>query len=370
MKFINLYITVSIAMLVIGCNEKQVSEPLELQDDSIIQISKEQFSHAQMKLGTLESHQFNTAIALNGHTAVPPHNKATIATYYGGYISYSPFLIGDSVKKGQVIIKMKNPDFIELQENYIKAFEDYHYLKIDFKRQEQLYHKSVIADKDFQEISKEYKSALANVTSIGAQLELLDLDLKELQKGLITSEIEIKAPINGIISRSELNLGVYIPAQSEMMELVNNSDIHLELEVFEKDLGKLHPGQQIEFNTIGSDHSYKAALKLIGSEVEAEHRTILVHADLLDSNTELIPGQYVNAIVYTTSEQLEALPLEAFIAADDQHYVLILEEQNQEYYRFRKQSVTLLTSDDKFQAFDTSEVSGKEFLISGGFQLF
>lgn len=370
MKYFNNYLVFTLAALLFSCKDQEVTSEIALEDDSIIQISNEQFKHARMELGSLESHLFATKISINGHTEVAPHNKATIATYYGGYISYSPYLIGDTVKKGQLLIKMKNPEFIELQENYIKAYENYEYLKIDFNRQEQLYQKKVIADKDFQEIRRMYKSALADVESLGAQLELLAVNLEELQSGTIHSEISIFSPIDGVISHIELNLGVYIPAQSMMMELVNYSDLHLELDVFEKDLDLLEKGQEIDFSVVGNPKTYQAQLELIGSEVEEELRTVSIHADLVGSYSKLIPGLFVNALVYAQPEHLEALPKEAFITEDDLTYVLILDKKDESGYEFKKQLVEIYRTDSTHSAFDSATLRGKEFLISGGFQLF
>lgn len=369
MKISTIYLPLALILLFFSCKDQQIIAETRIEDESIIQLSLEQFEHAKMQLGSVQLHEFSTEITLNGHTEVPPHNKATISTYYGGYISYSPYLVGDSVKKGQVLIKMKNPDFIELQENYIKAYEQYLYLSVDFKRQDQLHQKLVIADKDFQMITKEYKSALADVQSLGAQLELLNINLEALQNGSISSEISILSPIDGQISEVELNLGAYIPAQSEMMSIVNTTDIHLELDVFEKDLEYLSKGQQIEFKTVGNDHVYGAQLELIGSEIEEEHRTVMVHADLNEPYF-LIPGLFVNAVVHTKPENLLALAREAFISADDQYYLLVLEEQTDSYYRFRKYPVDIIRADKTHYAFDVTDFKDKEFLISGGFQLF
>ncbi len=370
MKYINSYLILLFTLLLGSCKDEVVSTNLDSQDDSVVLLSEEQFSHAQMKLGELESHNFKTNISLNGHTEVPPHNKVTLSTYYGGYISYSPYLMGDYVKKGQLLIKMKNPEFIELQENYIKAFESYQYLKIDFKRQEELYNKSVIADQEFQKLKRDFKSALANEASLAAQLELLEVDLEELKQGRIQSEIQIHAPIDGYISEVDLNLGMYIKIQSKMMELVNYNDLHLELDVFEKDIDLLEKGQQIEFNVVGSDRAYAAHIELIGSEVEEEHRTLAIHADLNEPNNKLRPGLFVNAVVFANPQELEALPKEAFISSDNQFYVLVLDHQDERGYHFRKQAVSIIRSDETHRSFDVSAFKGKQFLISGGFQLF
>lgn len=370
MKYLNSYLTLLVAILLWSCKDGAENSTVVSIDDSVVLLSEEQFSHAQMKLGELESHNFKTSISLNGHTEVPPHNKVTLSTYYGGYISYSPYLIGDYVKKGQLLIKMKNPEFIELQENYLKAHESYQFLKVDYQRQEELYNKSVISDQEFQKLKKDYKSALANVASLAAQLDLLDVDLENLKQGNFKSEIEIHAPIDGVVSQVDLNLGVYIKAQSKMMELVNYSDLHLELDVFEKDIDLLEKGQQIEFSVVGSATTYLANLELIGSEVEEEHRTLTIHADLNEPNDKLRPGLFVNAVVYANPQELDALPKEAFISSDNQFFVLVLEHQDENSYHFRKQAVTINRSDETHRSFNSKALKGEQFLISGGFQLF
>ena len=66
------------------------------------------------------------------------------------------------------------------------------------------------------------------------------------------------------------------------MEIIDNSHIHLELSVFEKDILKIKKEQEINFKIPdASSNVFKAEVHLIGTALE-ENRTIKVHAHLED----------------------------------------------------------------------------------------
>jgi len=55
----------------------------------------------------------------------------------------------------------------------------------------------------------------------------------------------VYSPINGFVSTVNVNIGKYVTASDVLFELVNPTDIHLALTVYEKDLNRLFIGQKL-----------------------------------------------------------------------------------------------------------------------------
>ncbi|MEX1382845.1 MAG: efflux transporter periplasmic adaptor subunit, partial [Lutibacter sp.] len=92
-------------------------------------ISKAQFTDSNMELGTIELQNFTKGIVTNGFIDVPPASKVKVSAIMAGFVKNSPLLIGDKVKKGQLLLTIENADFIEIQQNYLEIFEKLKYLK-------------------------------------------------------------------------------------------------------------------------------------------------------------------------------------------------------------------------------------------------
>ena len=67
----------------------------------------------------------------------------------GGYIKDNPLLIGDAVKKGQVLITLENPEFVALQQQFQELAEQLDYLKSEYERQQALVAENITSKRIF-----------------------------------------------------------------------------------------------------------------------------------------------------------------------------------------------------------------------------
>jgi len=107
------------------------------------------------------------------------------------------------------------------------------------------------------------------------------------------------------------------------MELVDPSDIHLSLRVFEKDLPFLKIGQKITaFTNNNTDKKYDAEIVLIGKSVMPD-KSVEVHAHFHSIPPELIPGLYMNANIEAESMASISVPQDAVISENGKHFVFV-----------------------------------------------
>ncbi len=82
-----------------------------------------------MQLGTLTEQAFNEIVKTTGFIDVPPQNKASVSTFLGGYVKRTPLLVGDKIRKGQLVATLENTEYVELQQQYLEVAEQLNYLK-------------------------------------------------------------------------------------------------------------------------------------------------------------------------------------------------------------------------------------------------
>jgi cobalt-zinc-cadmium efflux system membrane fusion protein len=161
-------------------------------------------------------------------------------------------------------------------------------------------------------------------------------------------------------------------AQSEMiMEILDVDHIHLELNVFEKDVLKIKKGDSLTFKIPElSDQSYKAYVKLIGAEVN-ENRSVRVHAHPLEEDVNFSVGMFVNAIFESDSQEKLALPETAFTEIDGRTFLLQLDSKTENLYHFKKVEVKTDTPQNDMKPISNPEQVDKEaqFLTRGVFDI-
>ena len=134
----------------------------------LITITNEQFTSSGYRLGGLEKRIFETTVRVNGSVDVPPKYQASISAYFGGYVKQIDLLVGEKVRQGQVLFTLENPDFLEVQKEYLQTAGELTYLQEDLDRQGNLAEANVSSKKkltkaqaDFQ-MMKAKHSALRN----------------------------------------------------------------------------------------------------------------------------------------------------------------------------------------------------------------
>ncbi|MGB5419417.1 efflux RND transporter periplasmic adaptor subunit [Algibacter sp.] len=363
----------SLVLVACGNSEKENKTSVEVSSNTnTIVISTSQFNNENMQLGKLEEHEFNQTIKANGMIDVPPQNKAIISPLIGGYITKTPLLIGDKVKKGQVLVTLKNPEYIEVQQQYLEVSEQLNYLKSEFTRQKTLFDENITSQKNFLKAESTYKSSLAHYNGLREKLVMLNINPSSVEKGQITSSINLYAPIEGYITKVNVSNGTYVSPTDVIMEIVDTGHIHLELSVFEKDVLNIKKGQKIGFKIPeASDKIFQAEVHLVGTSINPETRIVRVHGHIHnESEANFIVGMFVEADIITETAKSLALPKDAILELEDNYFVLVLKEKLNDNYVFEKIKVDLENETETYVSIsNTDNLIKKEILTKGGFML-
>ncbi len=289
-----------------------------------VTLTQAQYKTAQINFGKIERKDLNATIEVNGMLDVPPQNLISVSALMGGFIKSTDLLQGMKVKKGQVIATIQNPDFIQIQTQYIENIHKLKFVELEYKRQEELARENVSATKTFQQASSDYYSLLATIGGLEEQLKMLNINPATLNTSNIRSVVSIYAPISGYVTTVNVNIGKYVNPQDVIFEIVDTDHLHAELTVFEKDITKIKVGQKIRFYlTNESDKERTAAVYLINHQISTE-RTIRVHAHITKEDPLLMPNMYLKAFIeMSDSNKKTVLPEKAVVQAGGKQYIFI-----------------------------------------------
>jgi len=337
-------------------------------NETSINITLAQFESSKMKLGKISLQTVTEGIKINGFIDVPPSNKAKVSAIMGGFIKNSPLLVGSEVKKGQLLLTIENPDFIDIQQNYLEIIEQLAYLKSENDRQKILFEEKITSQKNYLKAESNYKSALALSNGLAQKLRLININPSSVKAGKIVSTIGIFAPISGSITAIYTNVGEFKNSSEVLLEIINNKHKHLELVVFEKDILDVKKGQPIRFSMPeSSPKKYDGEVYLVGKSI-SDNRTIKVHGHLEDEKESYLVGMFVEAEIITNSAQKKVLPLGAILEDNDNFYVLVLNNKNEKFYQFEKIKVTIgFKNEDWVEVMENLGLNGKEILLKGAF---
>jgi len=313
-----------------SCSTGQKSDAKKGEVDSLssneVVLNEEQFKNASIRLGKVEQRSINGTIKANGMLDVPPQNLVTVSAPLGGFVKNTDLLQGMKVQKGQVIVTLEHPDYIQIQQDYLDLNSQLEYLQLEYQRQEALARENVNAAKALQLARANYFSTKAKVQGLQARLRLINIDPLQLEKGAISSTIHLYAPISGYITQVNVNIGMHVNPADIMFRIIDNAHLHAEAQVFEKDITKLKIGQKVRFTLSKDSRERTAKVYLVGKEITAE-RTVRVHCHLDEEDPSLIPGMYFNAFIETDSQTVTALPESAVVNFGGNDYVFVVRNE-------------------------------------------
>ncbi|WP_163517104.1 efflux RND transporter periplasmic adaptor subunit [Gelidibacter japonicus] len=367
-----LYI-VFVFMLLVACGndkkEEQTEENLQKTDELV--VSKEQFKSEQMEFGTLSEHDFNTIVKVSGQIEVPTQNQSSVSTFLGGYVTKSPLLIGDEVKKGQFLVTLESTEFVEMQQRYLEVAQQLNFLKSEFTRQKTLYDENISSEKNFLKAESDYKSSLAHYNGLKKKLQMLNINPTSVENGIITSTINLYAPIDGFVTKVNVSNGTYVSPADIILEIIDTHHIHLELSVFEKDILKVKKGQKIDFRIPeASDSVFKAEVHLVGTTIDPTNRRVVVHGHIEDDHTAFIVGMFAEADIFVGSSIGIALPKTAVIQVENDYFALILDKETPNDYYFTKVKLDIgLQTEDVVEVLNTASLANQKIVVNGTYML-
>jgi RND family efflux transporter MFP subunit len=304
--------------------EAKTEEHHEEAPSTIASLTDEQIKTVGITYVSVEMKELTATIKANGNLKVPNNNKGNATSLYGGVIKSLNVQIGSYVRKGQVIATIANPQFIQLQEEYLTIASKIIFAEQELARQKELNEGNAGAKKNLQSATADLNSLRTRRASLQQQIQLMGINPNNVSNGNLQSMLVVSSPISGTVSNVFAKIGSYVDVSSPVAEIVDNGSLHLDLNVFEKDLPMLKVGQTIHFTlTNNPTTEYDAVVYSIGTAFESDSKTIPVHCNVKGNKTGLIDGMNITAIVSLNNVTSPAVPTEAIVEADGKYYIFI-----------------------------------------------
>lgn len=353
-------------LLVFACGSKteKVENTATNSPTNLVKLTDAQVKSAGITFGQTSMKSISEVLKLNGKIDVPPQNLISVSVPLGGYLKSTEMLPGMKVRKGQLIAIIEDQQFIQIQEDYLTTKEQLSLAENEYNRQKELNQNKATSDKVFQQSQAEFRSKRIAVNALAEKLRLIGVNPQSLRESNISRNIRITSPITGFVSKVNVNIGKYLNPADVLFELIDPRDIHLNLNVFEKDLEKLSIGQKlIAYTNNQTDQKYACKILLISRNLSAE-RSGEVHCHFDRYDEKLLPGMYMNAEIDVQNNFSQTLPEESIVAFGEKNYVFIEKANN----IFEMREVEVGETENGFTHV-ISPLENKKIVLTGAYSL-
>ncbi|WP_313599244.1 efflux RND transporter periplasmic adaptor subunit [Epilithonimonas vandammei] len=367
MKSISIYTLLISFFVFIQCKKEEApkQEHNITKDENIVTLTDAQLRNAPIETTMLSLQNIASTLKLNGMIDVPPQNLVSVSIPLGGYLKSSNLLPGMPVSRGQVIAVIENPQFIQLQQDYLMARSKAHFAELDYNRQKTLNQSQASSDKAMQLAQSEMNSQRILMNSLAQQLRLININPESLKSGSITKSVPVYSSINGFVSKVNVNIGKYVNPSDVLFELINPDDIHLNLKAYEKDLENLKKGQRFAtYTNADPSKKYYGEILLISKDIMGGLAEVYCHFNKYDHS--LVPGMYMNAEIETSTSFSNAVPEESIVNFEGKDFVFV--EVKKQTYRLTP--VTLGETENGFtQILNFDDFMNKKIVTKNAYTL-
>jgi len=303
--------------------EKTVYENTKFKEEehNIVQLSDQQIRSVGVTTTTVQEKTMQKLIRLNGKVEIAPSHISSVSSIMGGHIKSINVISGSRFSNGQVLAVVEDPQFIQLQQDYLVTRAQLESARLNFTRQKELNASKASSDKTLQTAQAEYATFAATLKGLEQKLKIIGINTQGLTSSNIRSRINIYAPFSGFVSKILVNNGQYINPSDTLFELINPTGLLLELKVFENDVNNIKNRQEIlVYNNQNPDKKTNAKIVSIVPNIEDGGSSIAV-AKLSSPNPDFMKGMYINAEVTVNSLYTASLPNESIVSFENKNYV-------------------------------------------------
>lgn len=347
----------------------------EAHEEGVIHLTKDQMNTMDIVLGDFSAMKINDYVNATGTLGLPPNALTSVSAKADGFIVNSnKYIEGNYVKKGVIMAYLENPEFIQQQQAYLEVKAALTFSRQELARQQALMDAEAGVEKNLQRLQAEVDSKTATLKGLAKQLDYLGLPVDKLTPDNIAQRIPLYAPMSGYLTSIKMHNGMYVSPAMELMEIVDETHLHLELDIFEKDIANIKEGQLISYSVPAlGNRNYGGEVHVIGKEFNRENKTVRIHGHLEKERPTFIKDLFVEAKIWLNDQTVSALPEGAIIKDGTSSYIYICDEQTPgEVVEFTSLMVIPGTTADGFTAVKLidSLPPGKKIVTQGAYYVY
>ncbi len=339
------------------------------QSETLIRVSRDHFTSSGMGVSDPSEVLIQDEVHATGTVRATPSGRAEVNSLIPGRIHRIHHAVGEAVSAGDVLFTLESNEYIELQQEYATVSNRVKLLKVEFERQKTLFEQQVVAEKEFLRTESEYRSTLSMMEGLKARLQMVHTDPGQVETGIIVPYLKVLSPINGTITGQELVMGHYVTPGEVVTEVVDPGTLMLYLQVFEKNLEEIRPGQQVLFFTPDRSGTVKEATLLqVGRSIDPVNKKVLCTARINKEDAGgLVNNLFVETRIIVNQREVLAVPEEAVLQIGESAYILTLVEEEGNDMIFR--AVEIPAGPARNGYVEVKDPDLKQVLIRGAFDL-
>ena len=317
-----------------------VADATQDENPRVLKMSNAAMALANIQTQVVGSSKTESTLVLNGRIKPDQRLVQSQTTHFPGRIEklYKDFE-GEYVRKGEKVASIYSPELVAAQNEILEA----------------------------KKLSNTNPTLLEAARRKLKYWKVTDEQIRKIEEsGEVMQNFDLLSNYNGVITKKLANNGAHLMQGQALYQIADLSNVWAVFEVYEKDLGKVKVGDEIQFKPNGSSQVYEATVSFISPSVEANSRIVEVRADVRNAYQMLKPDMFIKAQLSTSQSADLTIPRSAVLWTGKRSVVYVKSGAEDS---FELREVTLGESFGSSYQVLSGLTQGEEVVTNGAFTL-
>jgi cobalt-zinc-cadmium efflux system membrane fusion protein len=300
-----------------GCTDEQSAErePDEAEEPSeVVLLDSTGVAAAGITLGQVET-VTSAQLSVTGNITYDQTRVSHIGPRTEGRIVAVRSSLGAPVRAGQVLAILESAEIGAIRADLHEAERLQEIARENYAREQRLESQGISSRKELLQSEADLRRAQAALMRAGERLSALGAG------NGTGGDFTLRAPFPGVIVEMHATRGEVVGPSDQLFTVADLSRVWIELDVYERDLARVSPGQAaIVTTTAYGDRVFPGTIVYVGSIVDPRKRTVQARVEVPNPGGVLKPGMFARADIGVSDTG-------AVIAAVPQGAVQLLEGQ-------------------------------------------
>jgi cobalt-zinc-cadmium efflux system membrane fusion protein len=334
-------LSLALGFLLAGCGAKGQTNPAaesppaaeveQEQDASMVKVDHPE----QFPLATASAHVAAPELNVTGVVSADVSRNVPVISLASGRVVDIRARLGDTVAKGQLLMRVESADVSGAFSDYRKALADETLARAQLDRSKLLYDKGAIAAKDLEVAQDTQDKAKVDVETAVDHLKVLGVDVDHP-----AAAVDIFAPISGVIVEQNVTAAAGVKTldnSPNLFTIADLSHVWIMCDVYENDLANVRLGEYADIHLNAyPGRVLQGRIGNIGPILDPNIRTAKVRLEVENPGLMRL-GMFVTATFHGQQKEMHALvPASAVLHLHDRDWVYVPASVN----TFRRVEVT------------------------------
>ena len=294
-----------------------------------VTLTADAVARANITLAPVEAARLDSTITIPGVIEPNAYKQTVVTALVGGRVTRVMADLGQHVRRGQPLLEMYSPELAEAQRTYIASSAELQAHEQQLARVDRLVAIGSASRQELEMAHAEHTTLTTSVAGSRSRLELLGLTPDQVTSlssaAQITATTEVRAPLDGVVTAREANVGLNVTATMPLFTVVDLSTVWVVGDLYEADFPKVHVGSSATI-AVGAypNVSIPSTIRYIDPQLNRETRPAKVRAEVQNASGQLRLGMYAQLHIDTAGvDAVPVIPKTAIQIIGDQPVVYV-----------------------------------------------